>query len=319
MRRRRDSKVAPGDTPVNTLVVPAVDSAVQPTFVLCFSRTGSTLLRYVLDTHPLLGCPPEFHVGRVGKTLKRTYKIILDEERFEDEQALEDFAIERVREHFDAMFNRYLHNRGKQAWCEKSVFSIDHLGLIRRLFPEARFVCLYRNCLDMVASGLEVLRRFDPSGQRYGFNTYLEQTRPLAEAGLADYWIDKTQRVLDAERELGGRAYRIEYEDLTAKSQATVPGLFEFLGVEYDPTLLDNVFQEKHVQGPGDPKIRQAQEIHVRSVGRGHAVSRVKIGADRVRRINELHAQLGYPELTMSGGSRLASKALHSLQRLRVR
>jgi sulfotransferase family protein len=31
----------------------------DPVFVLCMGRSGSTLLRFLLDAHPELACPPE--------------------------------------------------------------------------------------------------------------------------------------------------------------------------------------------------------------------------------------------------------------------
>jgi Sulfotransferase family len=37
----------------------------DPVFVLCMSRSGSTLLRLILDTHPDLACPPETNIPAV--------------------------------------------------------------------------------------------------------------------------------------------------------------------------------------------------------------------------------------------------------------
>ncbi|MFN2568680.1 MAG: sulfotransferase [Candidatus Dormibacteria bacterium] len=42
-----------------------------PIFVVCCSRSGSTLLRYILDTHPLVACPPELHVAQLCRRLLR--------------------------------------------------------------------------------------------------------------------------------------------------------------------------------------------------------------------------------------------------------
>ena len=34
-------------------------SFADPVFVLCNARSGSTLLRFLLDAHPEIACPPE--------------------------------------------------------------------------------------------------------------------------------------------------------------------------------------------------------------------------------------------------------------------
>jgi hypothetical protein len=37
----------------------------RPIFVLTVARSGSTLLRFILDSHPDLACPPETNIGPV--------------------------------------------------------------------------------------------------------------------------------------------------------------------------------------------------------------------------------------------------------------
>jgi hypothetical protein len=41
----------------------------DPVFVLCMGRSGSTLLRLILDTHPDLACPPETNIPALCSTL----------------------------------------------------------------------------------------------------------------------------------------------------------------------------------------------------------------------------------------------------------
>lgn len=40
-----------------------------PIFVLCYARSGSTLLRYILDTHPEIVAPPELHLLTAARQL----------------------------------------------------------------------------------------------------------------------------------------------------------------------------------------------------------------------------------------------------------
>jgi hypothetical protein len=38
-----------------------------PTFILATSRSGSTLLRFIIDSHPDFACPPETQVAGRGR------------------------------------------------------------------------------------------------------------------------------------------------------------------------------------------------------------------------------------------------------------
>src|SRR6516162_5977967 len=46
-------------------VAPGTGLVADPVFVLCNGRSGPTLLRFVLDAHPDLACPPETNLSRV--------------------------------------------------------------------------------------------------------------------------------------------------------------------------------------------------------------------------------------------------------------
>jgi Sulfotransferase family len=51
-----------GQPAVQGLVTPrgnGHDPSADPVFVVCAGRSGSTLLRFLLDAHPDLACPPE--------------------------------------------------------------------------------------------------------------------------------------------------------------------------------------------------------------------------------------------------------------------
>ena len=74
-RSRLEGFPAPGSdgtlpfmTDVLELAHPVCDHSAQasvcrdPVFILTASRSGSTLLRFILDTHPDFACPPETHL-----------------------------------------------------------------------------------------------------------------------------------------------------------------------------------------------------------------------------------------------------------------
>ena len=47
-----------------------------PVFVLCHGRSGSTLLRFLLDAHPQLACPPETNLPAMAAQLATVWSLI---------------------------------------------------------------------------------------------------------------------------------------------------------------------------------------------------------------------------------------------------
>lgn len=272
---------------------------VNPLFIICFSRTGSTLLRYILDTHPELACPPEFHLAATALGLIQRYNILLDEADFANKDEFNAVIMRYTREHIDTMLNHYCASVNKPYWCEKSVITIDNIQFINSLYPTAQFICLYRNCLDQVGSSLEVLQKFDPTGNGYGFTPFLQKTRPNVVAGLTDYWIDKTSKMLKLEASFPKRCFRVNYESIAENQTKWLSPMFDFIGLEADESLVNKVFETRHKVGPGDTKINGTRSIHSNSVGRGKDIDKRHLDVDRIKTINKLHERLGYAKVKL--------------------
>src|SRR5713226_1723784 len=48
----------------------------DPVFVLCCGRSGSTLLRFLLDAHPDLACPPETNLTALCAHLVNVWSLL---------------------------------------------------------------------------------------------------------------------------------------------------------------------------------------------------------------------------------------------------
>lgn len=273
-------------------------SPLPPIFILCCARSGSTLLRYVLDAHPDLACPPEMHLGRLCQDLRWSISLALGHEvsapgpiRMEIEQATPAPVLDKCRQSIDSIMGDYLARVGKPRWCDKSVVNIDHLPLLHAVFPDAKFICLYRNCMDMVHSGLEVSRL---GFSAYGFASHVAKRLDNTVGALVDYWCDNVERIHAFERENPACAYRLRYEDLVLDPVATLPPLLAFLGLREDPGLVDRVFKVPHQHGPGDTNIAYMRKIDTKSIGKGSGLSIRQLTAKDMGRANALLADLGY-------------------------
>ena len=280
----------------------------SPIFILCCARSGSTLLRYVLDAHPDLACPPEMHLGRLCEDLRWSISLAHGYEvstqgpiRMEVERTTPAVVLEKCRQAIDTIMADYLDRVGKPRWCDKSVVNIDHLPLLHEVFPDAKFVCLYRNCMDVVHSGLEVSRL---GFSAYGFAGHVAKRLDNTVGALVDYWCDNVERIHAFEQENPGVAYRLRYEDLVLDPDATLPPLLRFLGLREDPGLADRVFKVPHQHGPGDTNIAYARKIDTKSIGKGSGLSVRQLSAKDMARANALLADLDYAPIDEHWDSR---------------
>ena len=104
----------------------------DPVFVLCNGRSGSTLLRFLLDAHPELACPPETNLPALCAQLATVWSLIegapLSANRGDEPPEIPDAAIAGVRETMDRMVGSYLARRGKKRYCDKSLGTARYRG-----------------------------------------------------------------------------------------------------------------------------------------------------------------------------------------------
>jgi len=285
-------------------------------FVVTPARCGSTLLRYLLDSHPDLVSPPELNLSALLQHLVEVWNntniaIGVTAANGAGPAATPPApeVYKRAKKAVDEIMVSAANATGASVYCDKSLTTIDHLATVTRCYPKASLIFLYRYPLDMIASGLEA--------SKWGFNAFGFQPFVAANPGnfvaaLANYWIDRVSKMVEFERtcELGHA--RIYYELLCDDPATTLKQLFEFLDVPADDNVIERVFRSEHGQGPGDYKIDFSGSIAVDSIGRGATLPE-HMGEAQIKRINELLAELDYP--TLDAGRRGSLGALLGLKR----
>jgi protein-tyrosine sulfotransferase len=283
-------------TTVSRFSEAAVTSFADPVFVLCNGRSGSTLLRFLLDAHPDLACPPETNVPAMCAQLATVWSLIegapLSANRGDEPPVIPEAAIEGIRVTMNMMVGSYLERRGKKRYCDKSLGTARFAELMVRVYPEARFLCLYRHPMDVIASGVEAC----PWGLNgYGFDPYIATSPGNEVLALARFWADNTAQTLAAEERFADRCLRVRYEDLVADPEVVAAGIFTFLGAAPVPGISAACFSpERERYGPADYKIWYTSQITTDSIGRGWSVPAGLIAPPVLATINELAGKLGY-------------------------
>lgn len=266
--------------------------AAPPVFILSCERSGSTLLRYIIDTHPQACSPAHLHLGQLCRSLYTTaYYSIGQTFDAADEAERGRLVAADVRRVVDELMGRYARAKGKQVWCEKTTENLEHLRFLGEVFPDARFICLYRNCMDVAHSSIECSRLgFMPE-----LAPYVRKSPENIVAAMVESWVEKTTRLLEFELAHAPQCFRLKYESLVLRPSETLRAMFTALGLDWDASLLNAVFSTEHDQGSGDRKILFTKRISADSIGRGSTLARADIPAELLDRMNELLARLDYP------------------------
>jgi len=233
-----------------------VARAAPPFFVVSAPRSGSTLLRLVLDAHPRLAVPPPgwlfelvypylYSYGDLARpenlrelaedilatpTVKK-WPIATDPDRLVAAAPAPGFA-----GLFAAVHRLYAESTGKPRWGEKSPRDCFWMDEIRAEFPDARFVHLLRDgrdqAIDLADSTLW----------------------PYSLYSAADLWQSYVRAARDSGARLPRDAYlEVRYEDLCADPRRTLTAICEFLGEAFDPRMLTHHETASARQWSDDP------------------------------------------------------------------
>lgn len=184
-----------------------------PVFVVGSMRSGSTLLRLMLDSHPRIAIPPETGFMGGAAAVKQIPGWRPGAGWYERLGWSEAEVDERLRDFFGGMFERYAAEQGKARWGEKTPFHTAHMAGLAQIFPDAALVGIVRHP-GAVATSLR--RRF-----HYSF--------PEA----VDYWSDTAKQLVSAGTALGDRFVLCRYEDLVTHSEEVLRALLTFLGEDW--------------------------------------------------------------------------------------
>ncbi len=273
-------------------------STPAPIFILCCDRSGSSLLRYIIDTHPAIAGPAELNLGQVCRSLYYLVTGTLGETIYAESSEKDKQVIARVRQLVLELMEEYVAAKGKRFWCEKSPQNLQFLTILKAVFPEAKYICLYRHGMDVVHSCLESSRLSLMPEQL----SYVCQNSGSIVGGMVQNWVEKTQQILTFEQTYPEQCFPIKYESYVVNPAATLQPMFEFLGVDWDETLLDSVFSTQHDLGPEDPKVAYSNRIHQGSIGKGAQIDTLRIPSPLMTQMNQLLETLSYPTVGADWG-----------------
>jgi len=189
------------------------DRLVQaPVFVMCTLRSGSTLLRVLLDSHSQIHAPHELHLRQLSVAMNDKWVEKSMKEMGFDARGLEHLLWDRI-------LHRELAASGKQLIVDKTPNNVYIADRLLECWPDARFIFLLRHPAAIARSRMKV------KGPDYDEERNVAVIRRYCEA------------LEDARATHPGHTVR--YEQVTSDPESATRGICEFLGVPWEPTMLD--------------------------------------------------------------------------------
>ncbi|MGL5853436.1 MAG: sulfotransferase family protein [Phycicoccus sp.] len=188
----------------------------RPIFIVGCQRSGTTMLRLMLDSHPRISCGPE------TRFLEGFEPILTDDwKRLSQYGFSEEEWVRRIRGFFEGVQADYARSRGKQRWADKTPRYALNLPLVLRIFPDAQIVHVIRDPRDVAVS----------HRKRFGYWSCVKSTVK---------WPRYVGTARAAARELPADTYReVRYEQLVADPGPTLRDLLDWLGEPWDPAVLE--------------------------------------------------------------------------------
>lgn len=259
-------------------------------------RSGTTLLRRILNAHSRIASPPETYLLSAAarflheETFSAGLRIgVLSGLAFADFS--EQDVLARLRSFVFGFLEDHARAQNKPRWADKTAFDAFHLPTIRRLCQgHVRFVCLQRHGLDVACSLRDLVDK--TGGYVEELHDYLRRFPQPLEA-MAQAWVDTAGHVADLVAD-DPTAIDIRYEALVADPEATVRGVLEALGEPWEEGLVERALGEAGRVGFGDWKTYAKAGVDASSIGRWQTLPQPVLG-QLAPRCNSMLERLGYP------------------------
>jgi hypothetical protein len=215
-----------------------------PVFIIGTERSGTNLLRLILNSHSSIAVPHPPHIMKFFRPIEPLYGDLRKDNNF---RQLTNDVCRLVELHpypweikpdrgkvflhakdrnliniYFEVYNQYLDFTGKKRWACKSTFMIEHVAEILRYYPDARFIYMVRDGRDVAVSAKSSIFNH--------FHVFYTARRWKREQELGMSWLSKL---------CPKHIMLVKYEDLIADPLSVTKRICGFLDEHFEDTMLE--------------------------------------------------------------------------------
>ena len=205
-------------------------------FLVGAPRSGTTMLQSLLASHASIISFPEtkfFHY-LLYEPLSQSFpdrleKFFIDE--IKRPELLNNFCgyqsgVEKAHG-FIKILDNLAEEQAKSIWVEKTPEHIYFIDYLENLLPDALFIHILRNGIDVIASMYDASRKSPEAwGGIWDLEFCIERWQEAIL--ISNQYVDKHNHIL------------VRYEQIVENPQRVLSKIFQFIQVDYDDSILNN-------------------------------------------------------------------------------
>lgn len=228
----------------------------NPIFIIGTERSGTNLMRLILNSHSNITIPHPPHIlknffgleplysdlKKAGNFKRLIKDVVRSVElhhypwgvRIDKDKIFRQTKERNLINVFFGIYDQYLETTNKKRWGCKSTFMINHVALIRHYYPRAKFLYMLRDGRDVALSAKNSIFN------RYSVYYIAKLWKNEQQTGI--YWLNKLSR---------DDIFLIKYEMLLSDPEETVKSICYFLGETYEEGMF-NFFKSEEAKKSND-------------------------------------------------------------------
>jgi hypothetical protein len=281
-------------------------------FILGNPRSGTSLLRIMLNSHPEIAAPPEcgFLHWWFGKyknwtlqdsnnpsAVQAFVEDVIQSRKMETWSLDQDALISLIRSGKPAtyaalgelIYVAWANQSGKEpkVIIDKNNYYIRHLHDLPKLWPDARFIFLIRDGRDVACSYLAM--------QSLATDSPYKPKLPATPSAIATEWVENNKAIAAFLSQLKPTdSIQLRYEDLILQTHDQLSRLCQFLGLGLDEKMLAYYAYNDEPASTLDWKKKTMEKPDADNVGKYASVLTVQELAQFNSIAGEMLSQYGY-------------------------
>lgn len=232
------------------------------TFILGNPRSGTSLFRLMLNSHPNIVCPPESGFGhwwlakyndwsitdlestRLNDFLRDLFSSKKFETWYLNKEEVREFILKRRPEDYAGLISciylAYGQNPDEiKVLADKNNYYIHHIEDLEKIWPNSKYIHIIRDARDVACSYIDNAKLRTDSPYKPDLSTDIDF--------IANEWCENNQKIAFLKKSNPENYLLVKYEDLILNTMETLVRCTSFLNVDFSDQML-NYFKNSDVK-----------------------------------------------------------------------